>query len=830
MEEHNPQSTVSRRRVLGMTAGAAGVAAATALPGIGVADAVTAAPAEAAAAATGTIADVEHVVIFMQENRAFDHYYGTMRGVRGFADPTAIRLPSGKSVFHQPYPSNPDGYILPFRMNTGTTSAICANAPAMNYSTDIAIYNNGKYDAWNTARTPGLGMGTFTRADLPFYYSLADAFTICDHNFQSTFTQTNPNRLHLFTGSNGLSVGQSAVLDNTEPAAGFTWTTYAERLEAAGVSWKVYQENDNFDDNAFAWFKNFKNASTSSALYTKGLAKQADFVKAFGDDVAAGTLPQVSWIIAPANLSEHANYKPAYGEDLTARLLAKLAANPAVYDKTVFILNYDENGGFYDHVPPPVPATSSSNGLSTVSTTGEINSGSPIGLGFRVPMILVSPWSRGGWVCSEVFDHTSVLRFLEKRFGVAEPNISAWRRSVTGDLTSAFDFANPNTTWPSLPSTTGYPSGADTQCSTLPAPGVPAAQALPAQESGTRPARALPYTLAANGRVASDKFWIDFANTGTSGAHFTLYANQFRTDGPWRYTVEAGKTLSDYIAAGTPTGSYDVTAIGPNGFLRQFAGNRVTATTSGNANPEVTLRYAPTEGKVYLDMKNSGTKACTVTVKANRYRTDGPWNYAVAAGATVTDSWNVAPASNWYDLTATANTTDGFLRRFAGHMETGAPSTSDPAFGTATPVPGPLPVTVTYFDSQETVGENGAAVNAVDGNPATIWHTQWSSATAPLPHELQLDAGASKSLTGLTYTPRQDGGSNGRVGQYEIATSVDGTTWTVAATGTFPDTAAAKTVTFATAVNGRYVRFRALTEAGNRGPWTSAAAVTPLGL
>ncbi|WP_052681904.1 alkaline phosphatase family protein [Saccharothrix sp. ST-888] len=291
----------------------------------------------AAPAVSGTINDVQHVVIFMQENRAFDHYYGTMKGVRGFGDRNAIKLASGKSALYQPY-SNSDGYILPFHMDTATTSAICADAPAMSYPVDTAIWNNGKYNAWNTARTPGLGMGYFTRADLPFYYALAENFTICDHYFCSTLTQTNPNRLHLFTGSNGLSVGQSAVLDNTEPSAGFGWTTYAERLEAAGVSWKVYQQSDNFDDNALAWFAKFKQAKPGSALHDKGMATVPDLVSAFKADIDNGTLPQVSWIIAPAALSEHANYKPAAGEDLSARLLSVLAANRQVWSQTAFIL------------------------------------------------------------------------------------------------------------------------------------------------------------------------------------------------------------------------------------------------------------------------------------------------------------------------------------------------------------------------------------------------------------------------------------------------------------------------------------------------------------
>jgi phospholipase C len=663
----------TRRNFLKMAAASAGgLAAISALP-----PAIRQALATPAATVNGDLSDVQHIVIFMQENRSFDHYYGSLRGVRGFGDRVPAPLPGGtRDVWHQPYSGNTDGYLLPFRMDTSTTSAICASAPAMSYPVDTAIFNKGKFDAWNTARAAGLGMGHFERADLPFYYALADAFTICDHYFAATLTQTNPNRLHAMTGSNGLSVGQAAVLDNTEPSAGFTWTTYAERLEKAGVSWKVYQESNNFDDNALAWFKNFKQAKAGTPLHDKGMATVPDLVAAFAGDVANDTLPQVSWIVAADYLSEHASYKPAYGEDLSARLLAALASNPAVWAKTAFILNYDENGGFFDHVPPPTPPASSAEGLSTVSVTGEINSGLPIGLGFRVPLIVVSPWTRGGWVCSEVFDHTSVLRLLEKRFGVMEPNISAWRRAVCGDLLSAFDFTGTNTSWPSLPSTTGYTAAADQQCKNLPAPTIPTVQGMPAQEAGVRPARALPYVLRADGRVdaTTGRFWVDFHNDGAAGAVFQVYAAN-RSDGPWRYTVEANKQLSDYWSAARYTqGVYDLEAHGPNGFLRQWRGS--VATGMGPA-PEIVAAYDASANRVRLSMSNTGGAACTVTV-SNAYASGDVRIYALAAGATVTDTWALDGHANWYDLSATVAELGGFWRRLAGHVENGLPSQSEP--------------------------------------------------------------------------------------------------------------------------------------------------------
>lgn len=183
---------------------------------------------------TGTIDNVEHIVIFTQQNRSFDHYFGKLRGVRGFNDRMAIRLPNGDPVWKQPASTN---YIVPFHMSTATTSATCAKAPSMSYLTDIAMWNKGLCDAWNTARQPGLGMSYFSGDDLHYYYALADAFTICDQYYALTFTQTNPNRLHLFSSS-GLSAGFDPALDNAEPTQGSSGKPSPERsrpLESGGA-------------------------------------------------------------------------------------------------------------------------------------------------------------------------------------------------------------------------------------------------------------------------------------------------------------------------------------------------------------------------------------------------------------------------------------------------------------------------------------------------------------------------------------------------------------------------------------------------------------------
>ena len=449
-----------RRSLLKMTAAAAGFSL---LP-----PNLRAVLADPAPSRTGTIKDIEHVVILMQENRAFDHYFGTLRGVRGFSDPRAITLPNGKPVWFQPDGSR---VVTPFRLDTRTTSAQCMKSLDHSWKGSHDLWKH--HDAWIPTKTD-LTMGYFTRADLPFYYALADAFTICDAYHCSVFGPTSPNRLHLFSGTSGLTAGRDDVTAVANPKdeenetadmandatafRAFEWETYAERLQQAGIDWRVYQEYDNYGDNALAYFRNFRSGVTLTDLHARArmavdgstaanakASRGEHLVAAFAKDVADGRLPQVSWIVAPYIMCEHPTACPSYGESLTARLLDALAANPDVWAKTAFILNYDENDGFFDHMPPPVPAISSDMGAGTVDSTGEIYKGVPFGLGPRVPMLVVSPWTAGGFVNSEVFDHTSVLRFLEARFGVAAPNISPWRRAVTGDLTSVFDFSQDGT-------------------------------------------------------------------------------------------------------------------------------------------------------------------------------------------------------------------------------------------------------------------------------------------------------------------------------------------------------------------------------------------------
>jgi len=593
---------------------------------------------------TGTIRDVRHVVIFVQENRSFDHYFGTLRGVRGFADASAPVDRDGRPDLYQ---RGPGGFVLPF-----PGGLPCLEDVAHDWASGHAAWNGGRWDRWVEAK--GItSMACYTRAGLPFQFALADAYTVCDAYHASAISPTNPNRLYLFSGTidpDGTAGGP--VTDNRESPAGFAWTTYPERLQASGISWKVYQQADNFDDNPLAWFARFRRSGPGDPLHDRGLAPVPDLVAAFGADVAAGTLPQVSWIVAPADDSEHPPHAPDNGARLTWRLLRALAAAPEVAGSTVFMLTYDENGGFFDHEAPPEPPP---------GTPLECVGGEPIGLGVRVPMTLVSPWTRGGRVCSQVFDHTSILRFLETWTGVREPNLSPWRRKICGDLTAAFDFRHPDFTLPALPcpDPVACPQG-------IP-PRVPAVPALPAQEPGRRPARPLPYQLDAGAAMDPDgRLRITLVNAGTQAAPVAVRGQAPCAGGPWHFTVDPGGGGGG--AFSPAQGRYDFTCYGPNGFRRRFAGG-----VDGGIGAD--SRIDPSGLALQVRLHNASPEPVVFTLKANAYRTDGPWIRVVPPGETRTETFHpLAEDQGWYDLTVTADRDARFLRVLAGHLEDGQDS------------------------------------------------------------------------------------------------------------------------------------------------------------
>ncbi|MFC1438811.1 phospholipase C, phosphocholine-specific [Streptacidiphilus sp. N1-10] len=650
---------LSRRTFLGSAAAATAAVGANVLP-------ASLVKAAAAPAAAGSISDIAHVVIFMQENRSFDHYYGRLSGVRGFGDTSLLRFPSGSDVFHQTT-SGPSGgsVLLPWHLDTSTTNAQRIVDLDHSWSGTHSAWNSGLYNNWIPAKTKTT-MGYYSRNDIPWQYALADAFTVCDSYFCSVQGPTNPNRLYQWTGwidPNGTAGGP--VTDNSEK--GYTWTTYPERLQAAGLTWKVYQEADNYDDNPLAWFTQFKTASPSSALYTRGMARSADSVADFAADVANGRLPQVSWVVAPAAKSEHPANPPAYGANYVNGILDALASDPATWAKTVVFLNFDENDGFFDHVAPPVPPT---------GTADEFISGNPIGLGPRVPMTVISPWSSGGRVCSQTFDHTSVLQFVERWSGVTEPNISAWRRQVCGDLTAAFSFSTAGTAFPTtLPDTAALVAACDAEKS-LPAATAPSSSTLPAQESGDRPALPIGYRFDTTSwtDTSTNRIWFKTVANGSLGGGFTAYAVNHRTYAAWRYTCAAGGSISDYFSALTYGGGpYDFDVHGPDGYLRGFQGDVRTWTSTTKAHPEAYVVDNADGATQTLHLTNAGTVAAVFTVGVNVAQGASGGSVrsvTVAAGGSWTGT--LASTAGRYDYTVTANVGDGFARRFAGRQYLGS--------------------------------------------------------------------------------------------------------------------------------------------------------------
>jgi phospholipase C len=658
---------------------------------------------------TGSIADVEHIVILMQENRSFDHYFGTMKGVRGFADPRAVRLPSGRSVWHQP---NDAGELLPFRPNVADVGKAFLPDPPHGWNDTHAAWNNGRYDQW----IPNKGVTTMTyhtRRDLPYQFAVADAFTICDNYHCSLMGPTDPNRYHMWTGWVGNDgQGGGPVITNAE--AGYDWPTYPERLQRAGISWKIYQDvgvgldaagfwgwtDDpyigNYGDNSLLYFHQYQNAAPGTPLADRakvgtnilGLNRSPDrLMDMFRDDLRRGRLPQVSWIVAPEAYTEHPNWQPDYGSWYLSQVIDILASNPDVWTRMALFITYDEEGGFFDHLVPPTPPQSREQGLSTVEITNEIyTSGGghpdgPYGLGIRVPMLIVSPWTRGGWVNSQLFDHASLIKFLEERFAkhhpvLIETNITPWRRAVVGDLTSAFDFRNPN--GPRrvvLPGTDAFNPEDLVRHPDLELD-PPASGAVPGQERGVRPARALPYVLEGEGiaQPADGSFWIKFRNRGAAAAVFQVRSGNASVN-PRTFTVEPRKQLLDWWSvADASRPDYDLAVYGPNGFYRAFKGS----SAAGHAHVAVRADYQ-IPGDIVLSIGNRTRQRVSLTIfdnyKSKRTR------LVLGPGESDARRWSLATSGGWYDLLITTNDDPTFAYHLAGHVETGEDSVSDPLMG-----------------------------------------------------------------------------------------------------------------------------------------------------
>jgi phospholipase C len=654
-----------------------------------------------------SIEDVEHIVILMQENRSFDHYFGTLNGVRGFGDPRAISLSSGDPVWYQPNGSG--GYALPFHPPVQDLGMQFLEDLPHDWTSTHNAWNAGKHDLWVPSKGP-VTMAHLTRADIPFHYALADAFTICDAYHCSLLGPTYPNRHHMWTGWTGNDGRDGGpALENAD---GYSWSTFPEQLDKAHITWKIYQDQGQGIDAAHNWgwdmdnpyagnfgcntllrFAQYQQAEPGSPLFQSArtgtnVSAGGSLFDLFRQDVLAKNLPQVSWIVPPEAFTEHPNWPANYGAWYVSQILDALTANPEVWSKTVFFLTYDENDGFFDHVVPPTPPQTRAQGLSTVAITDEIFPGNsefpagPYGLGIRVPMLVISPWSTGGWVNSELFDHTSLIRFIQARFGLGnlpEKNLTPWRAAVAGDLRSAFNFANHPGPAILLPSTVSYaPIDDDRHPSYLPEP--PSYQAVPLQEFGSRPACALPYSINTYGEAdfAAGAFRILFTNSGSRAAVFQV-RSVIQGAEPWTYTVGPNAELEDsWKFATNGAGTYDLSVYGPNGFFRAYKGQ---SGSTGNVNLQSAIVYNIARSGITLQCRNLGTESTELRIR-DLYGSEVKTR-VLDPGEVFEQFWSLEKLSCWYNLVISVDSEPNFQQQYAGHLETGRPSRTDPEIGSA---------------------------------------------------------------------------------------------------------------------------------------------------
>lgn len=752
------------------------------------------------AAPGSTFYDAEHIVFLMQENRSFDHMFGKMRGVRGFNDPRAKTLSNQDKVWLQR--DEKGNAFAPFHIDIQKTKVTWQGGLPHSWSDQVAARNKGKYDRWVPVKS-AMSLGYYQRADIPFYYAMADAFTICDHHFSSSLTGTTPNRLFFWTGTvrpeqhaNSVPVVNNSQAESQNNVF-VDWETFPELLEDHGVSWKVYQnelwtaelesETDdwcgNYGDNALEYVKRHrvklsayfrKNGDHTShpaltaeevmAKYEKltqreknlidkafstnienpdylklapfdytneeGKTEQlnipkADIFESFRKDVDSGNLPTVSWLVAPQRFSDHTS-SPLYGTWYVSEAMDILTKNPEVWKKTIFILTYDENDGYFDHIPPfvaPRPDVPNSGKVSKGLegwTDYEFKKDSPIGLGYRVPMLVASPWSKGGYVNSQVFDHTSTLMFMEnflsRKTGkkLKCNQISEWRRAVCGDLTSIFrtyagesfktpESLNKNTVVTDMQIAKAKPaqvipdplSLADIAKINNYLPFQSGASAFAAvQEKGTRPACALPYHLAVESRLNANRsaLILSFEAQKTpfggkmeaSGAAFNVYtAGSYLKEKQVNkaYAVRAGDQIEDqWLISGFEAGVYQLKVNGPNGFYREFKGTAndpELLVSCGYEQIGVMKKYS---GNLLFTFENKQAKPVVVRLKDEAYGTKSQ-SLTIPAMTSRTLVLNLQKSNGWYDFTLTVDGNSTFLKHYAGHVETEADSISDPLMG-----------------------------------------------------------------------------------------------------------------------------------------------------
>jgi phospholipase C len=335
--------------------------------------------------ATSGSAAIAHIVVVLQENHTFDNYFGSYPGADGTA---------GKGLL---LPARPGAAASLPPTHTTTLTPTDLNH---NWAAAHADFDGGRMDGFVYSEGSASTLTYFDRSDLPRYWAAADRYVLCDRYFTSAMTESAPNHLFLVAGTCG------GLRDDHVPAT-IPFPPIFASLDQQGVSWKVY--------GFTTWYERF-----AYVQQTPGSA--AKFVPAteFRADVERGTLPSVSWVIGAPGGDEHPPGNVQQGQNSVANDIVNPIGASAMWPSTAVFLTWDDYGGFYDHVPPP-----------------QVDA---FGYGFRVPCLVVSPFAREGLVDHTVNDHTSILKFVETRYGLAPLST---RDRAANDLSEAFDFAAP---------------------------------------------------------------------------------------------------------------------------------------------------------------------------------------------------------------------------------------------------------------------------------------------------------------------------------------------------------------------------------------------------
>jgi phospholipase C len=655
---------------------------------------------EAPAGLTGTIADLKHVVVLVQENRSTDHYYGMVPGVRGFADKQALTYQNGLSVFHQPDAMRSDGgYLLPFRLQSGKVNALGMGSLPHGWTTDgLPMWNHGAWDRWTQFKTE-LTMGHFTGQDVPWHWALVNNWTICDHNHCSFNGSTDPNRFYVWSGTidpNGVAGGPEI----SNPVSGSpAWPSLYDFMQDAGVDWRSMGAAGNGNDMGARTFQRIHAAAQSADPAVRDQAVRGKLVDAdpihllpnqmdpanidliladFIEACETNTLPEVTFVSSSGGWDEHPASNDR-GMAFTYGVIKAMASNPEVWNSTLLITTYDENDGLFDHVLPP---------MAEPGTKDEFINGSPLGPGGRVPMLLISPWTRrnGGAVCSEVFDHTSISQFFETWLaeargydGVTKPavlntNITEWRRQVCGNLLSGFDFANPDFSVPQLPDANLLVAAVAADIK-LPAATPPkiGQQAMPVPEaedpSNRRLRRPVPYAQNATLEVdrATGRATVTLTNDGDSGCSLLLYPDDYLPFRATPYTVLKGHPKTHVWDSRKTNDAYAMSIYGPDRFVRSFAGTVLADDMSLGGRPTASSELVTSGSRVLrIHLGNEGEHEVFFTLSPNDFA-GSEQTVVLGAGEGRTIDWPL-DADGYYDVVVTDTSNTGFRHRYAGRI------------------------------------------------------------------------------------------------------------------------------------------------------------------